>query len=65
MDIPTDRAGIENLLARTSSDSKPRIFNEAELKIVGGLFVRISIVYGHLWMSQFKTERMIEIAKRE
>ena len=33
--------------------------------MVAGLFVRIGVVYGHLWLSQFKTERMIEIAKRE
>lgn len=33
--------------------------------MIGKLFVRMGAAYGHLWSSQFKTSKMLEIAKRE
>lgn len=46
------------------SDENETNADEVKLKI-GRLIVRLSVTYGHLWSSQFKSEEHLKIAKLE
>ena len=36
-----------------------------DLTLVSQLFIRMNSIYGHLWSSRFKTDRMLQAAKME
>ena len=48
-----------------SKDLREITFSKDELALTSMLFIRMSSIYGHLWSSQFRSDDMLELAKRD